>query len=250
MNVLRFSDLVAAGKVAGQRVFIRADLNVPQDDAGHITEDTRIRASLPCIRMALDAGAAVMVTSHLGRPTEGAFKPEDSLAPVAQRLAELLGREVPLVAELGRRRAGRAGPAGAAGELPRQQGREEERRGAGAQDGGAVRHLRARRLRHRAPRRGQHLRHRAVRADRLRRPAAGGRDRRHHQGAGASEAAAAGHRRRLQGQHQADHPAKPGEQGRRPDRRRRHRQHLPAGRRACPSARAWPRPPWSTRPRP
>ena len=99
MNVLRFSDLVAAGKVAGKRVFIRADLNVPQDDAGRITEDTRIRASLPCIRMALDAGAAVMVTSHLGRPTEGAFKPEDSLAPVAQRLAELLGREVPLVAD-------------------------------------------------------------------------------------------------------------------------------------------------------
>jgi phosphoglycerate kinase len=98
MNVLRFSDLVAAGKVAGKRVFIRADLNVPQDDAGHITEDTRIRASLPCIRLALDAGAAVMVTSHLGRPTEGAFKPEDSLAPVARRLSELLGREVPLVA--------------------------------------------------------------------------------------------------------------------------------------------------------
>jgi phosphoglycerate kinase len=98
MNVLRFSDLIAAGKVAGKRVFIRADLNVPQDDAGHITEDTRIRASLPCIRMALDAGAAVMVTSHLGRPTEGEFKPEDSLAPVAQRLGELLGREVPLVA--------------------------------------------------------------------------------------------------------------------------------------------------------
>ncbi len=97
MKVLRFSDLVAAGKVAGQRVFIRADLNVPQDDAGQITEDTRIRASLPCIRMALDAGAAVMVTSHLGRPTEGAFKPEDTLAPVARRLAELLGREVPLV---------------------------------------------------------------------------------------------------------------------------------------------------------
>ncbi|MDE2456569.1 MAG: phosphoglycerate kinase [Burkholderiales bacterium] len=98
MNVLRFSDLVAAGRVAGKRVFIRADLNVPQDDAGHITEDTRIRASVPCIRLALDAGAAVMVTSHLGRPTEGTFKPEDSLAPVAARLSELLGREVPLVA--------------------------------------------------------------------------------------------------------------------------------------------------------
>ena len=96
MNILRFSDLCAQGQARGQRVFIRADLNVPQDEAGRITEDTRIRASIPCIRMALDAGAAVMVTSHLGRPTEGEFKPEDSLAPVAQRLGELLGREVPL----------------------------------------------------------------------------------------------------------------------------------------------------------
>ncbi|MDM0121844.1 phosphoglycerate kinase [Variovorax arabinosiphilus] len=98
MNVIRFTDLCAQGKVAGQRVFIRADLNVPQDDAGRITEDTRVRASVPCIQAALDAGAAVMVTSHLGRPTEGAFKPGDSLAPVAERLAELLGRPVPLVA--------------------------------------------------------------------------------------------------------------------------------------------------------
>jgi phosphoglycerate kinase len=98
MNVLRFSDLCAQGKAKGQRVFIRADLNVPQDDSGRITEDTRIRASVPCIRLALDAGAAVMVTSHLGRPTEGEFKPEDSLAPVAARLGELLGRPVPLVA--------------------------------------------------------------------------------------------------------------------------------------------------------
>jgi phosphoglycerate kinase len=98
MKVIRFSDLVAAGQVSGKRVFIRADLNVPQDDAGNITEDTRVRASVPCIRMALDAGAAVMVTSHLGRPTEGEFKPEDSLAPVAKRLSELLGRDVPLVA--------------------------------------------------------------------------------------------------------------------------------------------------------
>ncbi|WP_298826048.1 phosphoglycerate kinase [uncultured Piscinibacter sp.] len=97
MNVLRFTDLIAAGKVSGQRVFIRADLNVPQDDAGRITEDTRIRASVPCIEQALKAGAAVMVTSHLGRPTEGEFKPEDSLAPVAARLGELLGREVKLV---------------------------------------------------------------------------------------------------------------------------------------------------------
>jgi len=99
MNVIRFTDLCAQGKVAGQRVFIRADLNVPQDDTGRITEDTRIRASAPCIQQALDAGAAVMVTSHLGRPTEGEFKPADSLAPVAQRLGELLGREVPLVSD-------------------------------------------------------------------------------------------------------------------------------------------------------
>ena len=98
MKVIRFSDLAASGQATGKRVFIRADLNVPQDDAGNITEDTRVRASVPCIKLALDAGAAVMVTSHLGRPTEGEFKPEDSLAPVAKRLSELLGRDVPLVA--------------------------------------------------------------------------------------------------------------------------------------------------------
>jgi phosphoglycerate kinase len=102
MNVIRFSDLCANGQAAGQRVFIRADLNVPQADDGSITEDTRIRASVPCIQMALAAGAAVMVTSHLGRPTEGEFKAEDSLAPVAKRLGELLGHPyengVPLVA--------------------------------------------------------------------------------------------------------------------------------------------------------
>ena len=80
MNVIKLTDL----DVSGKRVFIRADLNVPQDEAGNITEDTRIRASVPCIQLALDAGAAVMVTSHLGRPTEGAFKPEDSLAPLAR----------------------------------------------------------------------------------------------------------------------------------------------------------------------
>ncbi len=97
MNVIRFSDLCANGSAKGKRVFIRADLNVPQDDDGQITEDTRIRASVPAIRMALEVGAAVMVTSHLGRPTEGEFKPEDSLAPVAERLSELLGRRVPLI---------------------------------------------------------------------------------------------------------------------------------------------------------
>lgn len=98
MNIIRFSDLCAQGKAQGQRVFIRSDLNVPLNDAGEITEDTRVRASVPAIEMALKAGAAVMVTSHLGRPTEGEFRPEDSLAPVARRLSELLGRDVPLVA--------------------------------------------------------------------------------------------------------------------------------------------------------
>ena len=94
MPFLRLTDLPLAGK----RVFIRADLNVPQDDAGNITEDTRIRASVPGVEHALKAGAAVMVTSHLGRPAEGELKPEDSLAPIANRLGELLGRPVPLVA--------------------------------------------------------------------------------------------------------------------------------------------------------
>ena len=125
MQFIRFSDLCSQGAVGQKRVFIRADLNVPLsppaarsasslppegaqsssgrpvaelDDVGHITEDTRIRASIACIQMALDAGAAVMVTSHLGRPKEGEFKPADSLAPVAERMAQLLGRPVPLVA--------------------------------------------------------------------------------------------------------------------------------------------------------
>ena len=99
MNFIRFSDLCASGQVAGKRVFIRADLNVPQDASGAITEDTRIRASVPCLQMALDAGAAVMVTSHLGRPTEGEFKSADSLVPVAQRLGELMQRDIPVVSD-------------------------------------------------------------------------------------------------------------------------------------------------------
>jgi len=93
MPVLKMTDQSLAGK----RVFIRADLNVPQDEAGNITEDTRIRASLPGIEYALKSGAAVMVTSHLGRPAEGKLAPEDSLAPIAKRLGEMLGRPVPLV---------------------------------------------------------------------------------------------------------------------------------------------------------
>ncbi len=96
-TVQTLSALAQSGKLSGKRVFIRADLNVPFDDAGHITEDTRIRASVPGIRLALDAGAAVMVTSHLGRPTEGTLTVEDSLAPIAKRLSELLGMPVSLV---------------------------------------------------------------------------------------------------------------------------------------------------------
>lgn len=92
------SALAQSGSLAGKRVFIRSDLNVPLND-GVITEDTRVRASVPAIRMALDAGAAVMVTSHLGRPTEGTLTPADSLAPVAARLSELLDRPVRLVAD-------------------------------------------------------------------------------------------------------------------------------------------------------
>ena len=97
MNFIRFTDLCAQGQIKGKRVFIRADLNVPQDTAGNISEDTRIRASMACIQLALDSGAAVMVTSHLGRPTEGQFKPADSLAPVAKRLGELMHRSVPVL---------------------------------------------------------------------------------------------------------------------------------------------------------
>jgi phosphoglycerate kinase len=93
MTILKLTDLDLRGK----RLFIRADLNVPQDDTGKITDDTRIRASLPAIRHAMEAGGRVMVTSHLGRPTEGEFKAEDSLAPVAARMAELLGQSVPLI---------------------------------------------------------------------------------------------------------------------------------------------------------
>jgi phosphoglycerate kinase len=94
MKFQRLADL----ELGGKRVFIRADLNVPQDGNGNITDDTRIRASVPGIRLALDKGAAVMVTSHLGRPKEGGFDPKDSLAPIGRRLGELLGSEVRLLA--------------------------------------------------------------------------------------------------------------------------------------------------------
>ena len=92
MSIVRMTDLDLSGK----RVLIRQDLNVPIEN-GRITSEQRITASLPTLKRALEQGAAVMVTSHLGRPKEGVWSEADSLAPVAQRLSELLGREVPLV---------------------------------------------------------------------------------------------------------------------------------------------------------
>ena len=176
--IKRLSDV----DVRGKRVFIRADLNVPQDDAGDITDDTRIRASVPGIRDALSRGAAVMVTSHLGRPTEGEWTAADSLAPIGQRLSRAARHRrcrwsaTGSTAARGTPRCARR--VRAARELPLQQGREEERRRARAKDGGAVRRLRQRRVRHRASRRGDDARHREVRAGRLRRAAAGRRARR------------------------------------------------------------------------
>ena len=215
MKFLRFSDLCASGQARGQRVFIRADLNVPQDDQGAITEDTRIRASLPCIQLALDAGAAVLVTSHLGRPTEGEFKPAGQPGPGGPAHGRTAGPQIcsewcPAGVQLGGWGAGRPRPARHAGKRAPEQGREKEQRRAEQKDGRPVRHLRARRLRHRPPRRSQHLRHRPVRQDGLRRPAPGRRDGRHQPGFEPTEAPAGGHRRRLQGQHQAHHPQEPG----------------------------------------
>jgi phosphoglycerate kinase len=96
MTVQTLAQLIADNALQGQRVFIRSDLNVPLNDDGSIGDDTRIRASIPAIQMALDAGAAVMVTSHLGRPTEGTLAPADTLAPIAQRISELLNTPVAL----------------------------------------------------------------------------------------------------------------------------------------------------------
>ncbi len=211
MNVIRFTDLCAQGKAAGQRVFIRADLNVPQDDAGNITEDTRVRASVPCIQLALDAGAAVMVTSHLGRPTEGEFKPEDSLAPVAKRLGELLGRDgcrwspTGSTASTSSRARSCCSRTAASTRARRRTTRRWPRSWPRCTD---IYVNDAFGTAHRAEATTYGIAQFAKIA--CGRPAAGGRDRRHHQGAGAAQAAAGGHRRRLQGQHQAHHPQEPG----------------------------------------
>lgn len=99
MKVKTLEALAKSGALRGRRVLIRSDLNAPHDAEGRITNEARLVASVPAIRMALDAGAAVMVTSHRGRPTEGEFKPEDSLAGIARRMGELLGCDMPLVAD-------------------------------------------------------------------------------------------------------------------------------------------------------
>ncbi|EHY32052.1 phosphoglycerate kinase [Sutterella parvirubra] len=97
MVVKTLAQLVEDGCLAGKRVMIRSDLNAPHDEAGNITNETRLVASVPAIRMALDAGAAVMVVSHRGRPTEGLVTEADSLAAIARRMGELLERPMPLI---------------------------------------------------------------------------------------------------------------------------------------------------------
>ncbi len=122
MKLLRMADLA----LDGRRVLIREDFNAPVQD-GAITSDARLRAALPTIRMALEQGARVILLSHLGRPEEGRPDPEFSLAPVAARLSELLGRAVPLAPGLARRRRMRAWCGGAVRERAIQPWREERR---------------------------------------------------------------------------------------------------------------------------
>ena len=99
MHVKTLEQLARDGLLAGKRVLIRSDLNAPRDDNGRITNETRLVASVPAVRLALDAGAAVMVMSHLGRPTEGTVTPADSLEGIACRMGELLGCDMPLVSD-------------------------------------------------------------------------------------------------------------------------------------------------------
>ena len=163
--------------VRGKRVFIRADLNVPQDDAGNITDDTRIRASVAGIKDALVRGAAVMVTSHLGRPTEGQWSAADSMAPLAVRLGTLLARPVELIKDwvdggswLAALKPGQV----VLLENCRFNKGEKKNDDALAEKMAKLCDVYCQRcVRHRASRRSHHARHREVRADRLRRPADG-----------------------------------------------------------------------------
>jgi phosphoglycerate kinase len=213
-----------------ERVFIRADLNVPLDDRrSHHRRHPHPRL-VPCIRMALDAGAAVMVTSHLGRPTEGEFKPEDSLAPVAKRLSELLGRDVPLVANWVDGVTVAPGQVVLLENCRVNKGEKKNKEELAASWPPCATFLCTTPL---APPTAPRAPPTAspICPHRLRWPVAVGRNRRPDQGPGQPQAPAGRHRGGLQGVHQAHHPAKPGRQGGPADCGRRHCQHLHAGRR-------------------
>ena len=167
MPILKMTDLDLAGK----RVLIREDFNVPLQD-GVISDDTRIRASLPGIKHALSKGARLMLVSHLGRPTEGQFDEKESLAPVAKRLSELLGQEVPLKRDWLDGVSVEPGKAVLLENCRFNKGEKKNDDALAQQDGGAVRYLRERCLCHRPSRRGHHARHRQVCAGGLCRPAA------------------------------------------------------------------------------
>ena len=224
MNINKMTSLDLSGK----RVLIREDLNVPIKD-GVVTSDARIRAALPTIQAALTAKARVLVMSHLGRPEEGKFAEEFSLAPVAKRLTQLLGVPVAL------KRDWLNGVAVAPGEVVLlenvrfNKGEKEGLRRSREENGGALRHLRHGRLRHRASRGGEHARRREVRADRLRRAAAGQRIDGAGDGAREAGAAAARDRRRFQGVDQAHRARDAALQGGSVDRGRRHRQYFSRG---------------------
>jgi len=210
----------------GKRVFIRADLNVPME-GDRITDDTRIRASVPAITAALEKGAAlVMVTSHLGRPTEGKFDEKESLRPVARRLSELL--EFESSPDPGLDRSSSHGKGRSSRELPIQQRREERRRNPRQENRRALRCLCERCVRHCASRRGHDAWRRALRQGGLRGAVDGGRARCVDEVTRESEASAGSSGRRVEGVDQAHRARGTREQGRRADRRRRHRQYLSA----------------------
>ena len=204
MAILRMTDLDLRDK----RVLIREDLNVPVQD-GVVTSDARIRASLPTIQAARDAGARVLVMSHLGRPEEGVYDEEFSLAPVAQRLAELLGFKVRFEKDWLDGVECAPGEVVLLRERALQQGREEGQRRSREAHGRALRRLRDGRVRHRASRGSEHARRRALRQGRVRRPAAGGRADALETRAREAEAAAGRDRRRLEGLDQADGAGEP-----------------------------------------
>ncbi len=164
LAVKRMTDLDLRGK----RVLIREDLNVPVKD-GRVTSTARLDAALPTLRAARDAGARVMVMSHLGRPKAGKPDPESSLAPVAAKLGELFGSEGPARDEVARRRRRRARRDRAVRERALREGRGIRRRRAREENGEALRRVRDGCVRHRAPRAGEHQRRRAPRARRVRR---------------------------------------------------------------------------------